>query len=177
MTTLDARKALLTLHIAVSVGWLGAVLAYLPFDVTTAVGEDPARVRASYLAMDVLAGSVLAPLAIASLASGIALSLVTSWGLFRHYWVVVSLVLTALATLVLLVETRTIDALATSAAMAGDAALLELPSTLPHSIGGTLVLLFVLALNVFKPRGLTRYGWRRRSTENEARTPLASDVD
>lgn len=174
---LDARKALLTLHIALSVGWLGAVLAYLPLDVTTAASEDPTRVRAAYVAMDLMAGYVLVPLAITALASGVALSLVTSWGLFRHYWVVVSLVLTALATLVLLVETRTIEALAASAATASDAAVLALPSTLPHSIGGALVLVLVLALNVYKPRGLTRYGWRRRSMEQGARTAVPSDRD
>jgi hypothetical protein len=40
-----------------------------------------------------------------------------------------------------------------------------LGNTLPHSIGGLLVLLVVLALNVYKPRGLTRYGWRKQREE------------
>jgi hypothetical protein len=31
-----------------------------------------------------------------------------------------------------------------------------------HSVGGLLVLLIPLVLNIYKPRGLTRYGWRRQ---------------
>ncbi len=31
---------------------------------------------------------------------------------------------------------------------------------LPHSVGGLLLLLVPLALNIYKPRGLTRRGWR-----------------
>jgi len=36
---------------------------------------------------------------------------------------------------------------------------------LPHSVGGTVVLLVVTTLNIAKPRGLTRYGWRRQKAE------------
>ena len=95
------------------------------------------------------------------------MSLGTRWGLFRHWWVVISLVLTVFAVLVLLGEARTIANLAAVAADSdtSDQALRALPSTLGHSIGGTVVLLVVLVLNVYKPRGLTRYGWRRQQEE------------
>lgn len=161
---MDARKLLLTVHVAASVGWVGAVLAYLPLDVTAAAGDDAQAVRAAYLGMDVIAKRVLAPLALAALATGILLSLATPWGLFRHWWVVLSLALTLLAVVVLLVELRTIASLAATAAdpATPDERLLALPSTLPHSVGGLAVLLFVLTLNVYKPRGLTRYGWRKQ---------------
>lgn len=36
--------------------------------------------------------------------TGVALALVTPWGLFRHYWVVVSLVATAVLSLVLVLH-------------------------------------------------------------------------
>lgn len=83
----------------------------------------------------------------------------TSWGVFRHWWVVLKLVLTVLATAVLLVETRVIRALAEAAATGGD--LRDLPGSLPHSVGGLAVLLVVTILSIHEPRGLTRYGWRR----------------
>jgi hypothetical protein len=38
----------------------------------------------------------------------------------------------------------------------------ELSSTLVHSVGGLLILLTTAVLSVFKPRGLTRYGWRKQ---------------
>ena len=43
-----------------------------------------------------------------------------------------------------------------------------LGSTLVHSVGGTVVLLVILVLNVCKPRGMTRYGWRKQQEERRA---------
>jgi hypothetical protein len=85
-------------------------------------------------------------------------------GLFRHYWVLISLLLTIIATVVLLVETQTICYFADRAAdptTSGDD-LRTLGNTLVHSVGGTVVLLVILVLNVYKPRGMTRYGWRKQ---------------
>lgn len=170
------RKLMLSIHIATSVGWIGAVLAYIPLDLATVWSEDATTLRAAYVSMDVIAQWALIPLALAALVTGLIVSLGTPWGLFRHYWVIVSLILTAFAVTILIIEAQTIAALAKIAAdpATSDEALRALPNTLGHSIGGLVVLLLVLALNVYKPRGLTRYGWRKqqeargRATEAEA---------
>ena len=50
-----------------------------------------------------------------------------------------------------------------------------MPSTLVHSIGGTVGLVVILVLNVYKPQGMTRYGWRQQQkerTQREQRTAL-----
>ncbi|MPY99810.1 MAG: DUF2269 domain-containing protein [Actinophytocola sp.] len=154
------RKLVLTAHIATSVGWLGAVAAYLALDVTAAVSHDQQLVRGLYAAMRVMAFYAIVPLALTSVVIGIVNALGTRWGLLRHYWVLTKLVLTLLATAVLLGETQTIGYLADAAASGADPR--ELPSTLVHSIGGLAVLLIVLVLSVYKPRGLTRYGWRKQ---------------
>lgn len=161
------RKLALSAHLAVSVGWLGAVAGYIALDVTAATSEDPLMLRAAYVGMGVIAGSVIVPLAAAALLTGLLVSLGTKWGLFRHWWVLLSLVLTTFAVVVLLIETRTIAAFAAVAAdpAATDAELQGLGSTLVHSVGGTLVLLVVLVLNVYKPSGLTPYGWRKQQEE------------
>ena len=44
------RKAVLTAHVTTSVGWLGAVVAYLALDVAAVSGQDVQLVRAAYLA-------------------------------------------------------------------------------------------------------------------------------
>ncbi len=162
------RKLVLSIHLVVSVGWIGAVAAYAALDVGTVASNDPGILRAAYLGMDIIVRSVIVPLAIASLISGIVMSLGTRWGLFRHYWVVISLLLTVLATAVLLSKTRTVSALADIAADPSTTAeeLAALSSTLVHSMGGMLVLGAVLVLNVYKPRGLTRYGWRKLQSAN-----------
>lgn len=154
------RKGVLTVHVVTSVGWLGAVVSYLALDVTAATSTDPETVRIAYSAMALLTADVIVPLAVTSVVVGIVNALGTSWGLVRHYWVIVKLLLTVFATVVLLVESRTVAQLSRSAADSHTPG--ELPSTLPHSVGGVAVLLTVTMLSVYKPKGLTRYGWRKQ---------------
>ena len=170
-----ARKFTLTLHITISVAWIGAVAAYIALDVATTSNQEPQALRSAYAGMALIAGNVIVPLAVGSLISGLVISLGTKWGLFRHYWVVMSLVLTAIATAVLLVEMQTINHLAQIAADPATSSdeLRALSSTLPHSIGGTLVLLVVLVLNMYKPKGMTRYGWRK---ERERRVAAGRQI-
>lgn len=159
-----ARKAALVTHVVTSVGWLGAVAAFLGLAVVAVRSDDSATVRGLYVAMDVLGVGVLVPLSLASFASGLLQSLGTSWGLFRHWWVITKLAISTVATAILLLYTSTLSALGDAAAsptLTDDGVL---PSTSPilHAAGALVVLLIAAALSVFKPRGLTRYGWRRQ---------------
>ena len=163
------RTAVLTAHVVTSVGWLGAVIAYIALDMAASFGTDAAEVAAAYQGMRLIARAVIIPLALASVFVGLLNALGTPWGLARHYWVLMKLLLTVVATTVLLLESKTIDALATEAASAADPR--TLPGTLPHSIGGLLVLLVVMLLSTYKPRGLTKYGWRKQ--QGQQRSPGA----
>lgn len=173
------RKTVLTLHVASSVGWLGAVAAYLALDVTAATGADVEVVRSAYVAMGLTVRYAIVPLALTTLLVAIINALGTPWGLFRHYWVLFKLILTLLAATILLLEAPTVARLAETAASSSDPR--GLPSTLAHSVGGLVVLLTNLALSVFKPRGLTRYGWRRLTAaapapSSRSREPAVEDV-
>ncbi|MDP3892320.1 DUF2269 domain-containing protein, partial [Nocardioides sp.] len=107
------------------------------------------------------------PLAVSSLVTGIVQSLGTPWGLFRHYWVLISLFMTVFATVILLLHMGDVDALAARAAdPSSDVGSLQ--GDLFHSIGGLVVLLVPLVLNLYKPRGLTRYGWRKQQEQRAA---------
>lgn len=169
------RKAVLTTHVTASVGWLGAVMAYLVLDITAVSSPDVPTVRGAYFAMDLLVRYAIVPLALASVLIGVVNALGTPWGLFRHYWVLLKLVLTLVAAGVLLAEADTVSALSDAAASAADPR--GLPGTLPHSVGGLIVLLAVTIPSVFKPKGLTRHGWRkqrqgRRTPEERQLTPV-----
>jgi hypothetical protein len=172
------RKFTLAVHLTVSVGWIGAVAGYLALDVATVTSQRAHVLRAAYIGMDLIARNAIVPLAFAALITGIVMSVGTKWGLFRHYWVLISLLLTVIATVVLLVETQTVSRLADIAAAPTTSTddLRALPSTLVHSVGGTLVLLVILVLNIYKPRGVTRYGWRKQQqqrSQREQRTAVA----
>ncbi|UXY25308.1 hypothetical protein [Streptomyces sp. HUAS TT20] len=110
------RRLALTAHVTSSVGWLGSVAAFLVLAVVGLTGEDAQRVRGAYLAMEVTGWYVIVPLAFAALLTGLVQSLGTTWGLFRHYWVLAKLALTALATLLLLLHMRVAEQVAHTAA-------------------------------------------------------------
>ncbi|WP_218938341.1 hypothetical protein [Modestobacter altitudinis] len=134
--------------------------------------RDVQLVRGAYAAMELVAWSAIVPLALATVVVGLVTAWSTPWGVFRHYWVIAKLLLTIVATAVLLVETRTISALADAAAATSDPR--ELPGTLPHSIGGVVVLVVIAGLSIFKPRGTTRYGWRKQQEQRRAQSrPLS----
>src|SRR3989304_3981275 len=96
------RKLALTVHLTFSVGWIGAVVAYLALGVSAVTSRDAQTGRAAWTAMELIGGFVIVPLALASLCTGLLMALGTSWGLFRHYWVLISFVLTVFSILVLL---------------------------------------------------------------------------
>jgi hypothetical protein len=163
--TPSLRKLLLTVHITVSVGWFGAVAAFLALAIAGLTSRDAQTVRTAYAAIELTARFVIVPLAFASLLSGIVQSLGTPWGLFRHYWVLAKLLLTIFATIVLLKKMPLIGYAARQAADTTSSradphtAGLQLAV---HATGGMLVLLVITALSVYKPWGLTRYGQRKQ---------------
>ena len=163
------RKPMLCAHVAVSVGWLGAIAAYIALNVPALTSSDEQTVRAAYLMMEPVARYAIVPLAVTSLLTGIVQSLGTPWGLFRHYWVLISLLLTLIATTILLLHLPAIDGLADRHA-APNPDLSPTNGDLFHSVGGLLVLLIPLVLNIHKPRGLTKYGWRKQ--QGQRATPL-----
>ena len=158
------RKFVLTVHIATSVALLGAVACFLVLSVAGLASQDMQTVRAGYVAMDVIAWLVIVPLAFISLLIGAVQSLATPWGLFQHYWVLAKLLLTVFATVVLLLQMKSIG---TVARMAAEMTLSDSDlgrarlSLVVHAAGGLLVLLVPVVLSVYKPRGRTPHGRRR----------------
>ena len=126
--------------------------------------------RAAWVGMGLVVSWAIVPLAYASFLTGLVMALGTKWGLFRHWWVLISLLLTLAAGLVLLQEAGVITHAAAIAAdpATSDLELRALPPTLPHSVGGMVVLLVVQVMNVYKPQGMTPYGWRKQEDERRA---------
>jgi hypothetical protein len=168
------RKFALTAHVTSSVGSLGAVAGFLVLAVAGLASQDVQMVRAAYLVMDLTTWFVIVPLILASLLSGLVSSLGTTWGLFRHYWVLMKLLLTVLATIVLLLQTQPIGymrgvAVETTLSSADLCGLRT--SLVIHAAGGLLVLLVATTLAVYKPRGMTRYGWRKQHEQRPLSQP------
>jgi hypothetical protein len=151
------RKLVLTAHVTTSVGWLGALAVFLAHALVGLISQEEQVVRATSIAMGLTAWVVIMPLSIATLVTGLTQAIGSAWGVARHYWVFFKLVITAIATAVLLLKLGPIsvlaDAASTAAFSSGD--LLGLRRSLAlHAAGGVLILLGAAALGVYKPAGL-----------------------
>jgi flagellar biosynthesis protein FlhB len=157
------RNLALTAHITASVGWIGALAVFLAHALASTMSQDPHVVRSMSIAMGITAWFVILPLSLATLATGLVQALGTAWGLFKHYWIIFKLLLTGITTAVLLMKLQPISFLAEAATeatfSASDHTGLQ-KSLVFHSVGGLVILLAILALAVFKPKGMTSTGIR-----------------
>jgi hypothetical protein len=169
--TPSTRKVALTAHIASSVGWLGAGAGFASLAVTGLVSRDPLMVRAAYLAMEPTARFVIVPFTFISLLTGLFISLGTKWGLFRHYWILMKFLINTLAMAMLLLHLRLINFVASAAAertLSGDDLRGARIQLVAISGAAVLALLMAVTLAVFKPRGMTPYGYRKLQLQRSA---------
>jgi hypothetical protein len=168
------RKFVLIVHLTSSVGWIGAVIAYLALGVAAVTSQDTQTIHAAWIAMEVIGWWAIVPLAVAALVTGVVMALGTPWGLFRHYWVLISLILTVVCTAVLLLHMPSVSATAAMVRGTDSSGHGAMGGDLFHPSVGLFVLLVIAVLNVFKPQGLTPYGWR---AQQERRRALQHDKE
>ncbi|MFJ9414985.1 DUF2269 domain-containing protein [Streptomyces sp. NPDC101227] len=161
-----ARRALLVVHVAVSVGWLGLTLGLLALSITGYTTASPDLAAVAYRAMKIFGDWLILPVALISLVSGLMLSLGTRWGLARHRWVYIKFWLTLITVLLSAFSLRPgIDHLAAQAAAGNptpDIGLLVAPSV------ATATYVFITAISVLKPWGPTKRGGRLRRRAQSA---------
>ena len=175
----NLRKFVRTAHVIFTVGWLGTVAAFLVLAIVGLNSQDMQMMRAVYLAMDLITRFVIVPLSLLPLLlTGPLLSLGTPWGLFRHYWIIVKLVINILSTLILLVHLQPISYMSRIAAegtisSADRGVQVQL---VVAAAAGLLALLVATALAVYKPRGMTAYGWRKQYEEHTMSPDMDADA-
>ena len=149
--SLGRRKFLLATHITFTVGWLGAIAAFLAIAVAGLVSQDQATTRAAYLGMEWTGWFVIVPLSLGSLLTGLIQSLTTEWGLFRHYWILATFLINIFASSILLLFMQGLTTIEVAT-----------PKPVVHASAALALLFLATALSVFKPRGITPYGWRKQ---------------
>ncbi len=142
---------MLTAHILTSVGWFGAAIVVLALVFWAGTTSDPTVANSIYRVLANLPRLSI-PLGIAAAATGGVLSVGTSWGLFKNWWVVAKIVITIA---VVVTDAVVISHVARDALASGDAARPLYDGSIAHAIA----LFFATVLSVFKPKGRT--GWKR----------------
>lgn len=168
------RKFVLAIHLVFSVGWIGAAVAYLALGLAAEWSAEAETVRGAWTGMELVGWYVTVPMAVGSLLTGLVMAVGTKWGLFRHYWVLFSLVLTVFATVMLVMHMPSVSSSADLARQAEGAELHALGGDLGHPAIGLVVLLVIQVLNVYKPRGVTAYGQRKQKEQRAVHPPRAS---
>ncbi len=145
------RKAVLTVHVVTAVGWLGVDLVLLTFGVAGLNGADPGVV---YPAQSLIGRVLFAPLSVLVWLVGVVNAVGTPWGLLRHRWVLVKLLLTtAMLGLVLFLL---LPALTEAGDLADDLPRRDrITMVVAPSVSSTL-LLFATVLSTYKPWGRVR---------------------
>src|SRR5260370_1471328 len=163
------RKLTITAHVTFSVGWLGAVAAFLVLSIAGLTSHDAEVVRGAYLSMDLISRFIIIPMCFAALVTGLLQALGTPWGLFRYYWIVLKFGLAIFATFALLVHqfgamaeaARRVSRAATETLFSAEFGPLKTELVRAPSLA-IVLLLVVTTLGVYKPWGLTRYGRRKQ---------------
>lgn len=157
----NARRVVLLVHLAGSLGWLGADVVLGVLAVTGFTADDPALIAASYTALHTFAVPVLLVAGLTSLVSGVVLGLASRWGVVRTRWVLVKLVINVVlvALVPLLLHPRLGEAARQARTVDADLAdrLGRIPLDLlfPAAVSGA-ALLIASVLAIWKPWGPTR---------------------
>ena len=157
MKTPGFQRINLIAHVTTSMGWLGAVVSFVALSIVGLLSHQPQVVRSCYVAMNIVGAAVIVPLSLTALLTGIVQSTVTHWGLFRYYWVVTKLVLTVLATALLLLHQFTaVSEAARQAQLAAEG--MQSVGALARQLvfdssAAVVVLLVITVIAVLKPWG------------------------
>lgn len=162
MNTMSPRlsKLVLTSHIAFSVGWFGAVSVFLVLAITGVFSQNIQLVRSAYIIMELSGWFIIVPFCFASLITGIVQALGTKYGLFKHYWIIVKLILTVLATVLLLLHMNPISYMAGLAEKTSflNSEEVRLRIQLIADAGAAVVLLLATTtISIYKPWGKIKY--------------------
>lgn len=147
-----AREVALILHVLTSVGWFGIAVAVVVCAIAARATADQAFAHALYR---VMAASpwLSVPAGLTAAATGTLVALGSRYGLIRHWWVVVKVLLTVV---VITADALLVSVLAREAAATDHAA----PPLYGSTVGHVVALVIATALSVIKPRGLTPWGRR-----------------
>ncbi|AXK32258.1 hypothetical protein DVA86_05895 [Streptomyces armeniacus] len=170
-----ARRAWLTLHVGVSVGWLGLSTAMATLAATGALSDGHAVRHGAYEIMHIFDLTVVIPSMALAVISGLVVSLGTQWGLVKHWWVLLKFVISLTIPVIATVQSSWIEQLIERT---------RDPAAEPGGVGLTLVLCMccyaallwtAVILSVLKPLGRTRWGRRELAARRRAGARAGGD--
>lgn len=166
------RQALLAFHAVTSAAWLGIAVMFVALSGLALSAANVRDAQTIYETMVFFDQTMLPMATMAATTSGFALGVTTKWGILRHRWVAIKVVLSFAVLGIAFGFLH--DALERSAAEAADLAAVggtvaDITSSGQVVLGGfTLALVSLVGamlLSIYKPRGMTPWGLRGAPTQ------------
>lgn len=163
------RKLWVMLHVGLSVSWLGIAVSMVVLSAVGYTTENAGLRHGAYELMHVFDLFIVIPTMMLSILTGLVVSLGSKWGLVKHWWVLLKLVIALSIPAVAIVESQWVQELAARTAD---------PAAEPGGTGLTLLICMIAFsaalwtatyLSVFKPGGKTRWGKKNTERERAAR--------
>lgn len=92
--TQKKKQWLVAIHVIAVASWIGGTLGMLLLGLYLRSGENGEQLAYTLSSMEVIDENLLKYPALLTLLTGILLSVWTQWGLVKHYWVTIKLILT-----------------------------------------------------------------------------------
>lgn len=164
------RKFWLTLHVGFSVSWLGMSAAMTGLSLIGLLTHDLELRRAAYAIMHLFDLTLIIPLVLLSLITGLIVALGTPWGLFHYWWVVVKLVISlGIVGFAAAQENFWVRGLAEQTARQPASQVDALARALVICMVSFFVALWIATiLSIYKPWGRTAWG-ERQHTKRKAK--------
>jgi hypothetical protein len=168
------RQALVAFHAVTSAAWLGVAVMFVALSGLALSAANVRDAQTIYETMAFFDQTMLPMATMAATTSGFALGVTTQWGIVRHWWVLIKVVLSFAVLGIAFGFLH--DALERAAAEAADlaavgGAVADVTSSGQVVLGGFMLALVSLVgamlLSLYKPRGMTP--WARPVTPAQAR--------
>lgn len=158
--SINQRNWLLSLHIATGGLWFGTALCSVALALSIVLLNPGDALHGINLARNLLGQYIIVPAAIFSVITGVLLCSFTSWGFFKHSWVIVKQITTLILIVIGSVWLGPMTKEITTLSEAGRSQVLQNPDYLALqntvTLGGalqTLSLLVVIIVSTIKPWG------------------------
>jgi hypothetical protein len=160
------RKAMLTAHVAISVGWFGLLLSMIAMAIVGALSGSARAQYSIYTIMTLLDQIFLGLTSFFALLTGLVGAIGTKWHLMRRYWISTKFIMTLFLMAFGFGVNHPLIAKATALVEAGappaQVRAVGIPLAWCASAAGVMLIIMII-LSTYKPWGFTRYGQRKQA--------------
>jgi uncharacterized membrane protein len=170
--TVTQKRWLVSAHILSMVVWFGTTVCFLILMIIATQTSDSRTLHIIYTLVETLDVSLIWPSSLASVTTGALIAILTPWGLFRFYWIVLKEVLSLLSIILGMIGLHPWLLYALTVTSAKEGSLVQAASLVVNQqkqfagiIFQLIALTLMVVISLFKPWGQSRRPKRTASAQ------------